>query len=178
MALLAPLQKLLGGLVTSQLWSVPVEGVGRDGARFDLGRAEQLMEAVERAPAVAAVAGSREGLEGGEIAEVLDNFFGQLEARFVDGRTVDARPRAKAVQARISTLLDSLQHQEPEPEGGGWSGNHNWSADAHDHAANATLHRTPTQARRAAQDMPEMLSEMEDRVQQLCMTVASLVEAS
>ena len=41
--LLAPLQKLLGGLVTSELWSVAVEGVGRDGARFDLERAERLL---------------------------------------------------------------------------------------------------------------------------------------
>jgi hypothetical protein len=61
---------------------------------------------VERAPAVAAAAGSRDGPEGGQVAEVLDNFFGQLEARFVDGRTVDARPRAKLVQQRISKLLD------------------------------------------------------------------------
>jgi hypothetical protein len=121
MALLAPLRECLGGLVTSELWMEEITTVGRDGQRFDLGRAEQLMDAVERAPAVRDVVGSREVAEGSQIAEVLDNFFGQLEARFVDGHTVDARPRAKEVQRRISVVLDSLAvavDMEPEPTRG------------------------------------------------------------
>jgi hypothetical protein len=178
MALLAPLRECLGRLVTSELWMEEITTVGRDGQRFDLGRAEQLMDAVERAPAVRDVAGSREVAEGSQIAEVLDNFFGQLEARFVDGRTVDARPRAKEVQRRISVVLDSLAvavDMEPEPtRGGGWSGMHNWSSSTHDHAANATLCRTPTQALRAESDMPDMLAENEAKVEGLCRRVQAL----
>ena len=175
MALLPPLRECLGGLVTSGLWMEEITTVGRDGQRFDLGRAEQLMDAVERAPAVRDAAGSREGEEGPQIAEVLDNFFGQLEARFVDGRTVDARPRAKELQRRISAVLDSLAAAaEPEPAGGGWAGMHNWSPSTHDHATNATLRRTPTQARRAESDMPEMLAENEAKVERLCRRVQAL----
>ena len=44
MALLPPLRECLGGLVTSGLWMEEITTVGRDGQRFDLGRAEQLMD--------------------------------------------------------------------------------------------------------------------------------------
>ena len=48
MALLPPLRECLGGLVTSGLWMEEITTVGRDGQRFDLGRAEQRRE--HRAP--------------------------------------------------------------------------------------------------------------------------------
>ena len=68
MALLPPLRECLGGLVTSGLWMEEITTVGRDGQRFDLGRAEQLMDAVERAPAVRDAAGSRERASEGRVS--------------------------------------------------------------------------------------------------------------
>ena len=164
MALLPPLEKCLRGLVTSRLWMDEVTTVGRDGHHFDLDRAGKLMHAVEADAAVSAVAGSSKGPEGPQIAKVLDNFFGQLEARFVDGRTVDARPRAKELQQRISAVLDSLAvATAAEPTG-----------TDRDHATSATLRRTPTQARRAEIDMPTMLEENEAKVKCLCREVQAL----
>ena len=97
------LRSTLSTVLISPQWSDPVTKRGLDGANYDLERAEQILSRVEQSPAVRAVSASGSVLSEPEakvISETLDNFMGDLEAKFVDGRPSEERPRAKAIQVR------------------------------------------------------------------------------
>lgn len=74
---------------------------GMDGAKYDLERAERILDRVEQSPAVRAVsASSLSEPEAKMVADTMDNFMGDLEAKFVDGRPSAELPRAKAIRVR------------------------------------------------------------------------------
>lgn len=95
------LRSTLSAVLISPHWSEPVTKQGLDGAKYDLERAEQILDRVEQSPAVRAVGASvLNDLEAKMVADTMDNFMGDLEAKFVDGRPSEERPRAKAIRVR------------------------------------------------------------------------------
>ena len=112
------LRSTLSEVLTSPQWSEPVTLSGMDGAKYDLERAEKILAKVEQSPAVRAVAGSG-SLDASEtkvIVETLENFMGEVEAKFVDGRPQQERPRAKAIQARPRThAVAAASRSAPPP---------------------------------------------------------------
>jgi hypothetical protein len=88
-------------VLISPQWSEPVTKQGMDGAKYDLERAERILDRVEQSPAVRAVsASSLSEPEAKMVADTMDNFMGDLEAKFVDGRPSAELPRAKAIRVR------------------------------------------------------------------------------
>lgn len=112
------LRSTLSAVLISPQWSEPVTKRGLDGAKYDLERAEQILDRVEQSPAVRAVSASAlSEPEAKMVADTMDNFMGDLEAKFVDGRPSEELPRAKAIRVRCTS-----SHLMPVPL---WCTQHN-----------------------------------------------------
>ena len=162
----------LSRLLTTEDYTSPIVPPG---AGYDLERAEVLLTAIESGPQLAAVRGSNDGSAGGdEIKKLLEGFVGSLEAKFIDGRPAEQRPRARLLQAKIHAILQSLSAPAApaagpgisEGRGGGGGGGRPAEAGlSTDSWVQEGLCRTPTQAQRHESDLPEMIAELEQKTE-------------
>ena len=171
---LAELRQVLSPLLASPGWTKPPTKVGRDEQRYDLDRAEALIEIVQAG--VAAIVGAHQRALGSPAkasADALDEFLGQLSERFIDARQPAERPRARALLARINSLMDTfgaagVRQGSPGTLHPSERAQHQPKAEA-----GVRLGRTPTQTLRA-NDESATAGELEERVERLARDARAL----